>query len=338
MISIAIVAAQAFSPSSTFNSCHRSESKGIPALHDTDAAHSATFAPSRAAALLGLRPFLADLHSCSGRSSPRASIQLCATEQAEAKPVSGMRLSELKSELDERGVAWRGVCFEKAELVAALEKARLAPPSPPAAPSDRATQGTPAADSANGARSVSEEEQIRQEVEKMKMKEMKAELVKRGVNTAGFLEKKEFVSALVDARLAGGPLGGDDDDDDDVVVGETKKMPKKQQEAASPGGMGGMGGMSGGMPGGMGGLGDLLGSLGGMAGGMGGMPGFGGMGGGMPSGMGGMGGMGGMSEMLQKLMGNPKAMALFQKVQSNPKARRAPKTRFLNILPLLPST
>ena len=40
-----------------------------------------------------------------------------------------MKASELKAELDALGVAWRGVCFEKDDLVNALVNARASPAS-----------------------------------------------------------------------------------------------------------------------------------------------------------------------------------------------------------------
>lgn len=76
-------------------------------------------------------------------------------------------------------------------------------------------------------------------------------------------------------------------------------------------GLGSMGG-SGGAPGGAGGasgfdIGSILGAMGGAGGAAG------------PGAPGGGGGMGGMSDMLGKVMNNPKAMEAFQKAQSNPK-------------------
>lgn len=186
----------------------------------------------------------------------------------------------------------------------------------------------------------------------MPLPEIRAELKRRGVSTAGFFEKAEYVEALRQARLSD-PSGGRESEaayDDDVVEVETVRMPRGAKESQQqqrggpfgggnmPGGMGGMGGMPSGMPGGMGGMGGIGDILSGMGGGAGGSP-FGG--GGVPGGMGGMGGiadilngMGGGAgggapggaqamEMLQKMMGNPKAMALFQKAQQNPKVMAA---------------
>ena len=54
---------------------------------------------------------------------------------AELTQASSMRVKALKEELDERGVAWRGVAFEKDELVRLLEDARATPAPPSTAPS-----------------------------------------------------------------------------------------------------------------------------------------------------------------------------------------------------------
>ena len=53
-----------------------------------------------------------------------------------------MRVKALKEELDERGVQWKGVAFEKEELVRLLEEARTRPPAPPPA-SPPPTPATP---------------------------------------------------------------------------------------------------------------------------------------------------------------------------------------------------
>jgi len=163
----------------------------------------------------------------------------------------------------------------------------------------------------------------------MRLKELKAELEKLNVAYKGrVFDKEGLVDLLVEARKnppspSPPPSDAQDDQDnrkfdDDVIVGSTTKMKKEggKKTGGNPFGGGGgnpfagMGGSPfGGMGGGMGG-GNPFGS--GM-GGMGGNP-FGGMGGGM-------GGMGG--DMLQKVMQNPKAMALMQKAQSNPKFMQA---------------
>ena len=270
---------------------------------------------------------------------------------AELTQASSMRVKALKEELDERGVAWRGVAFEKDELVRLLEDARAnpAPPStapstPPPSPAAPAPSPPPPAADASKL-----EEADRTEIGAMKVSAIKQELSDLRQPTSGLFEKSEYVEALVAARRK---AREEPQVDVDVVEGQTKKMPKKGGEGGGmpggmggmggmPGGMGGMGGMPGGMggmPGGMGGMEDILknmGGMGGMPGGMGGMPGgmggmedilknMGGMGG-MPGGAAGgaPGGMGGMGDMLGKMMSNPKAMALMQKAQSNPKIMKA---------------
>jgi hypothetical protein len=89
---------------------------------------------------------------------------------------------------------------------------------------------------------------------------------------------------------------------------------------AGPGGGGGMADMLKNM-GGMGGIEDMMKNMGGGGGGMGGMADMlKNMGGGVPGGAPGAGG-GDVMGMAQKLMRNPKAVALVQKAQGNPKVR-----------------
>ena len=138
------------------------------------------------------------------------------------------------------------------------------------------------------------------DVERMKVKDIKAELQSLGAVTAGLFEKSEFVEALLIARQKAkeegrsasfDPQDVNIGDDSDVATGQTTKMPKQGAGGGgmpgggggSPfGGMGGMGGMPGGMgggAGGMGGLEDLLKNMGGGAAGGAGAGGAGGMGG-----------------------------------------------------------
>ena len=69
---------------------------------------------------------------------PRGRIAVSMAEAAPSTPPDQMRLKEIKEELDARGVKWRGVCFERADLVQAVLDARAAPASScepePAAP------------------------------------------------------------------------------------------------------------------------------------------------------------------------------------------------------------
>merc|ERR1719424_2523977 len=85
-------------------------------------------------------PFL-NLHAA---ASSRVSMPVI------CKAPTEMRLKELKAELDERGVPWRGVAFEKDELVRLLDEARLAPPSPPMPPSPAPSSPPPPAAASSG--------------------------------------------------------------------------------------------------------------------------------------------------------------------------------------------
>ena len=287
------------------------------------------------------------------RVSPHArtsisSIRLCDTGLADP---STLRVKAIKEELASRGVSCEGL-FEKEELVERLKQARLQPPAPapappPPAPAPPAPAPPPPAASSSSSSSSKDTAAQREAIAAMSIKEIKAELTRLKASTVGFMEKSEFVDALVAARQQEAESAVD------VAEGQTMKMPKKGAEAGGmpggmPGGMGGMGGMPGGMggmPGGMGGMGgleDLLKGMGGMGGGgmggggapggMGGLEdllkGMGGMGGGMPGGgmpggMGGMPGGAGMAEMMQKMMSNPRAMQLMQKAQQNPRIMSA---------------
>ena len=88
---------------------------------------------------------LPPLHVWSGyKLSPHDRIVLCADAEAVKAPAD-MRVKELKEELDNRGVSWRGVAFEKAELVNLLEDARNAPPAPPPSPEPEPAAAEPTA-------------------------------------------------------------------------------------------------------------------------------------------------------------------------------------------------
>ena len=59
-----------------------------------------------------------------------------APSMCELPSPESMRVKELKAELDDRGVAWRGVCIEQEDLVNAVTAARAdsSPAPPPPAP------------------------------------------------------------------------------------------------------------------------------------------------------------------------------------------------------------
>ena len=181
------------------------------------------------------------------RATLRMMVEEELAEQQLAKPPAEMRLSELKAELDLLNVVWRGVCFEKAELVNALVNARANPPPPsaPPPPSPPPSSSPAAAGAAPAtAESVAESEAaVVEAVSAMKLRDIKAELARRGVPSVGFLEKPEFVHALIAARLTSPmekPMESSSaaDDDDDVIQGETRKMDKPRAGAADGGGGG----------------------------------------------------------------------------------------------------
>ena len=132
-----------------------------------------------------------------------------------------MKASELKAELDALGVAWRGVCFEKDDLVNALVNARAspasssadvrvdesstAPPAPPPAPppSPPVPLTSRSDDFANSV--LAEAQREADEVNAMSEEAIKAELKSLGVvPPAG--EKAELVAALLNARAESKPM------------------------------------------------------------------------------------------------------------------------------------
>ena len=124
---------------------------------------------------------------------------------AEDKDPSEMRLSALKAELDARGVAWRGVCFEKEQLVAALKVGRNAK-SPSGVSEAVVVNGV--ADAAHGVAQVVEQPSITFEdaysaalesALKMKVKDLRTELARRQVKWADLFEKQELAARLADA-------------------------------------------------------------------------------------------------------------------------------------------
>jgi hypothetical protein len=278
--------------------------------------------------------------------------------------VSSMRAGEIKKELESYGIST--VSFlEKSELVDALVGARAKGLKPKE--NTKATTSSTMEASAETSTSTTSiptddgrprEERLKEEMEKlrdMKASEMKKELEQRGVSTASFFEKSEFLKALAEARVdnvqaTGGKKKKKRRDGDvneegyaeysnvevitDDAAGPRKKggSPPSDSSAGGPFGGGSSPFGSGGMPGGMGmNLQDLMGAMGGGGGGMpGGMGGIGDM----LKNMGGMGGMGGpggagspfggdMMGKAQQMMKNPKVMELMMKAQKNPKVMAA---------------
>lgn len=181
------------------------------------------------AVLLTMSPSLAYVVRSSGSGFSRgvrpASPRCCADSPLPA--ITQMRMKALKSELDERGVSWRGTCFERAELEAALSRARDLPPPPPpppapppaASPAPQAddapapTTTRAAASSADGkgesAGSTGEDaaaaytaayELALADANKLRVSELRAALAERQLNWAGILEKSELAEKLAAAQ------------------------------------------------------------------------------------------------------------------------------------------
>ena len=124
--------------------------------------------------------------------------------------MQSMKMKDLKAELDSLGVTWRGVCFEKDDLVRALEAARANPPPVPAPtpapppPEVYTSTGAPAAgDSRFGGfgSAMEQAEAEAAEVNAMSVDEIKAELDGFGVDYSSAGEDKaKLVSELLNAR------------------------------------------------------------------------------------------------------------------------------------------
>ena len=133
----------------------------------------------------------------------RASELVC----SEPPPApADMRLKALKEELDQLEVAWRGVAFEKDELVSLLLQARTAAAQPAAEPAadtkpaveplDPAPQ--PAVDASDESAYAAAYDAALADALKLKTKELRTELAARSVGWADLFEKEELA-----ARLAG---------------------------------------------------------------------------------------------------------------------------------------
>jgi hypothetical protein len=117
--------------------------------------------------------------------------------------VASMRASALKAELDERGVAWRGVAFEKAELVRLLEEACLAPPSAPPPPAPSPPPPAPSPPPTASAPPAADDAAERAAVAAMKVSEIKSELAQL-VSSVGLNARPAVLPApcAADARAS----------------------------------------------------------------------------------------------------------------------------------------
>jgi hypothetical protein len=266
-----------------------------------------------------------------------------------------MRAGEIKKELESYGISTASF-VEKSELVAALEKARADGLKPKEKPKTSTTTTTTTSTSSSSKTKEEEtpkdtrprEERLKEELEKcqaMKAGELKKELQERGISTASFFEKSDFVKALAEARVDGVQKKDEEEGYAEYtnveVLTDASSGPRQRRSdnggssrpssaGSSPFGAGAspFGGGIGGM-GGMGSIADLLNNMGmggAAAGGSAAGSPFGGAGANPFAGMGAnpFGGMGGDAMgKAQELMKNPKVMELMMKAQGNPKIMAA---------------
>eukprot|EP00428_Durinskia_dybowskii_P056889 CAMPEP_0170332152 /NCGR_PEP_ID=MMETSP0116_2-20130129/67067_1 /TAXON_ID=400756 /ORGANISM="Durinskia baltica, Strain CSIRO CS-38" /LENGTH=247 /DNA_ID=CAMNT_0010585437 /DNA_START=11 /DNA_END=751 /DNA_ORIENTATION=- len=145
-------------------------------------------------------------------------LHAATTDEIDA--VSSMRAGEIKKELESYGIS-TAAFLEKSELVEALVDARakgLQPKqssqSQPKSTASTTTTTTSESSSSTSSSSsttstdstTTRQVRLQEEMEKLKnvkASEMKKELEERGISTASFFEKSEFLKALAEARVDG---------------------------------------------------------------------------------------------------------------------------------------
>ena len=163
--------------------------------------------------------------------------------------VGSMRAGEIKKELESYGISTRAF-LEKSELVSALEKARDEGMKPKAEEPQRSSSTptsappTASATSSDSGSSLPREERISKEMEdlqSMRVAELRKELQGLGVSTKSFFEKSELVKALAEARVDGvkkSSGGGNDSEEgyaeytDVEVLTSDDAGPRKSSEQA----------------------------------------------------------------------------------------------------------
>ena len=140
---------------------------------------------------------------------------------AELPDIDTMKASEMRKELESYGISTKSL-FEKGEFVEALKKARAEGKT--AVNNNNNNNNSSSAGTTNGENanvnngdsgassesSTSREERYQEALEKaktMKVGELKKELTSRGISTASFFEKTEFVKAYAEA-IADNKQGG----------------------------------------------------------------------------------------------------------------------------------
>lgn len=121
--------------------------------------------------------------------------------------VSTMRLSEIKSELKERGVDFSD-CFDKESMVAKLVEARANnidnSKSSESAPTDEESTTTTTTE----APADFDREACLEELKGMRVRELREELGRRRISRTGLFEKEGLVNALLEARAIASVFSG----------------------------------------------------------------------------------------------------------------------------------
>lgn len=121
---------------------------------------------------------------------------------AELPEIDTMKASEMRKELESYGISTKSL-FEKGEFIEALKKARAEGMSATTNSDETSTNGeTVNEEESSSETSASREERYQEALEiakTMKVGDLKKELTSRGISTASFFEKTEFIKAYAEA-------------------------------------------------------------------------------------------------------------------------------------------
>ena len=133
--------------------------------------------------------------------------------RAELPDVDSMKATDMRKELESYGISTKSL-FEKSEFAEAVKRARAegktstggsAGSKPPSSNPSAASAKNSQTDEKTRAERL---EQAKEKAKSMKVADLKKELQARGVSTASFFEKSEFVSAYAEA-IADGVSGSE---------------------------------------------------------------------------------------------------------------------------------
>jgi hypothetical protein len=138
--------------------------------------------------------------------------------------IKSMRAKEIKEELESYGIPTASF-VEKSELIEALESARAQGLKPKKEkkkrrveePETTTTTTTSSSSTTKEEPTRPREERLAEEMENckaMKATDLKKELQERGISTASFFEKSDFVKALAEARVDNVTKGGSGSDEE----------------------------------------------------------------------------------------------------------------------------